>query len=152
MKIKKINEDVIKTALMCIEALETQEVRYDMDEYYYYDETIDRLKTLIKEAENINKRIDLIEKNEMKNKIELTSDEVVILKNIDKKYKYIARHRNNAGSLSVFEKEQIKGGRYYEPRNNKGWQYLSAFYHLFQSITFESGAHLIADLIKENEK
>lgn len=85
--------------------------------------------------------------------VELTSDEIIILKNVDKKYKYIARHRNNAGSLVVFEKEPNKGGRYYvRSDTNTDWSYIHAFNHIFKDITFESGAHLIADLIKENEK
>lgn len=87
-------------------------------------------------------------------KIELTSDEVVILKNIDKRYKYIARdNRSNNGPLTVFEKDPEKNNHNeYVPRGQGGWEYLTPFYHLFQNITFESGAHLIADLIKENEK
>ena len=92
---------------------------------------------------------------ENKPKIELTSDEVVILKNIDKKYKYIARDRDKAGSLVVYEKEPEKRDNppvYIPNFIDKGWRRLYAFYHIFQNITFESGAHLIADLIKENEK
>ena len=81
-------------------------------------------------------------------KIELTSDEVVILKNVDKKYKYIARDRDKYGSLSVYETEPEKNGNYYN-NCNEDWEYLYAFYHIFQNITFESGAHLIDDLIKE---
>lgn len=89
----------------------------------------------------------------MKNKIKLTSDEVVILKNIDKKYKYIAR--NNDGSLTVHRIEPKKNDEplyIHRVISGGGWQPLYLFFHLFQNITFESGAHLIADLIKENEK
>ena len=91
---------------------------------------------------------------ERKPKIELTSDEVVILKNIDKKYKYIARDKDNNPSLMVYEKEPMKSDIYneYLTSDNTGWEYLYVFCHLFQNITFESGAHLIADLIKELEK
>ena len=73
---------------------------------------------------------------ERKPKIELTSDEVVILKNVDKDFKKILR--NKEGYLRL-----TKDGFIY---------YNFSFTDLFQNITFESGAHLIADLIKENEK
>src|SRR5690554_3813241 len=93
---------------------------------------------------------------ERKPKIKLTSDEVVILKNVNEKYKYIARDAtDNKGSLKVYEKEPIKVNEYYTssaPTNNVDWDRLYSFYHLFKDITFESGVHLIADLIKENEK
>ena|SRR5690554_2516641 len=91
-------------------------------------------------------------------KIKLTSDEVIILKNINKKFKYIARDtKNNNGPLIVYEAEPKKSDDddiyvVGDVDVNWNWNNLLAFYHIFQSITFESGAHLIADLIKENEK
>lgn len=96
---------------------------------------------------------DLIKELENKPKIKLTGDEVIILKNIDKKYKYIARDDNSYGSLVVYVKEPIKRDTYYLTSDVRSdFDYLHGFYHLFQDVTFESGSHLIADLIKENEK
>ena len=88
---------------------------------------------------------------ERKPKIELTSDEVIILKNIDEGFKYITR--DNDGTLSLFEKEPTKSSLFqaYVSDVTLNWQHLSPFNHLFQDITFESGAHPIADLIKGNE-
>lgn len=90
-------------------------------------------------------------------KTKLTSDEVAILKNIDKKYKYIARDRDDEGSLAAYKREPEKDDIHeiYTPNGDSeyssDWEYLSSFDHLFEDITFESGAHLIADLIRENE-
>lgn len=87
--------------------------------------------------------------------IKLTSDEVVILKNVDKKYKYIARDKFDDRMLVAFEKEPIKNDAndmYVSGDDGGELRYLDAFHHLFKNITFESGAHLIADLIKDNEK
>ena len=90
---------------------------------------------------------------ERKPKIELTSDEVIILKNVDGMFKYIARD-NLFGSLSLFEKEPTKSNlvEAYVSDVASNWQHLSPFNNLFQDITFESGVHLIDDLIRENKK
>ena len=91
---------------------------------------------------------------ENKPRIELTSDEIVILKNIDKKYKYIVRDGGNNGSLFVYETEPMTSAIYneYFTSGDTDFEYLSSFNHLFKNITFESGPHLINDLIKGNEK
>lgn len=88
-----------------------------------------------------------------KPKIELSTDEIIILRSVDEKYKYIARDDNSYGSLKVYEKEPIKRDTHYLTSDLRSdFDYLHGFYHLFKDITFESGVHLIADLIKENEK
>ena len=90
---------------------------------------------------------------ERKRKIKLTSDEVIILKNVDGRFKYITRD-NLFGSLSLFEKEPTKSSVFeaYVSDVASNWQHLSPFNNLFRDITFESGVHLIDDLIKWNEK
>ena len=92
---------------------------------------------------------------EHKPKIELTSDEVIILKNIDKKYKYIARDRDDGSTLTAYETEPKKSNDrdiYVVGDADGDLVFLYGFNHLFQDITFESGPYLISDLIKENEK
>lgn len=91
---------------------------------------------------------------EQKPKIELTSDEVVILKNVNEKYKYIARDKRDR-ILAAYEEEPIKNddnGTYVVGDADGDLVFLYAFEHLFHDITFEIGPHLIADLIKDNEK
>lgn len=82
-----------------------------------------------------------------KPKIELSIDEVIILKNLDKRYKYIAR--NEDGDLNIYGGEPDNRDTHYY---HDTMAYFENFRHLFQNITFESGPHLIADLIEENEK
>ena len=98
---------------------------------------------------NINNLTLLWERNP---KITFTPDEIVILKNIDKYYKYIARDGN--GWIGVYERIPSKREDYYTTMDSvKNTSLdLNSFKHLFKNITFESGVHLIADLIKENEK
>ena len=88
-----------------------------------------------------------------KPEINLTRDEVIILKNVDGRFKYITRD-NLFGSLSLFEKEPTKSSVFeaYVSDVASNWQHLSPFNNLFRDITFESGVHLIDDLIKWNEK
>ena len=118
-------------------------------------------KPITKVFNNLSKKfVDIIDENhklttvlwERKPEIQLTSDEVVILKSIDEGYRYIAR--DNDGTLSLFEKEPTKSSLFqaYVSDVTLNWQHLSPFNHLFQDITFESGAHLIADLIKEKKQ
>lgn len=89
---------------------------------------------------------------EFKVKIKLTSDEVAILKSVTKRHKYIARDNN--GLLTMYEEKPKKNddyGIYVLGDAGGSLTPLYNFSHIFQNITFESGAHLIADLIKENE-
>lgn len=77
--------------------------------------------------------------------IELTNDEKVILRNIDSRFKYIARDRDN--SLYIYE---------YIPEEDMGVYvrsvglslHLNAFNYLFKNITFDSGVHKISDLLQ----
>lgn len=78
-------------------------------------------------------------------KEELTADEVVILKNIDKEYKWIVRDEN--GTLCLFETNPNKiglhwCGRYYKVFN--------AFKNIFQSIQWsDDEPQEIAKLLEE---
>lgn len=82
--------------------------------------------------------------------IKLTEDEKVILKNINKDYKWIARDLD--GQLFVYSDKPIKGatcwGRY-------TYTYASPLYvysHLFTCIKWEDEEpYLIEDLLKEDD-
>lgn len=83
---------------------------------------------------------------ERKEPIKLTDDEKVILRNIDKKYRWIAR--DNDGMLFVFPVKPIK----IECIWNSAEGYLTSLYifnHLFQFIKWEDEEpYLIEDLLK----
>ena len=66
----------------------------------------------------------------------LTNDEVTILRNIDKKYKWIAR--DIFGKLCIYEDEPHQtsyGWRAHQPSTMEIWASLKPFDHLFDEIT-----------------
>lgn len=85
---------------------------------------------------------------EYKEPIYLTNDEIVILKNIDKEYKWIARDEN--GMLCVFSDEPYKN------EELKEWFYrhyssLCSLMHLFQFVKWEDEVpYEIDKLLKDN--
>lgn len=82
-------------------------------------------------------------------KPKLTEAERVILENIPKKYKYIAR--DAGGALYLYEKKPKKDGD--EWFNNYSFDNLNLFQHLFQFIKFEDKeAYKIQELLEEYEK
>lgn len=91
----------------------------------------------------------------MKKKVKLTEEERIILKNVDKEYKYIVRDKSN--DIYVFSHipaklediwEPISYGDYY---NN--FSRLTVFNHLFQFIKWEDEEpYLISDLLKEKKE
>lgn len=79
--------------------------------------------------------------------IKLTEDEKVILRNIDKKYKWIAR--DGDGKLCVFVDKPLKFPYMWNNKRNTGWDFLNVFAHLFQFIKWEDEEpYLIEDLLK----
>lgn len=82
--------------------------------------------------------------------IKLTEDEKVILRNIDKKYKWIAR--DEGGSLYIYCDKPLKFLDMWNNKRNTGWAFLNVFAHLFQSIKWEDEEpYLIEDLLKNND-
>lgn len=80
---------------------------------------------------------------ERKEKPKLTEDEKTILRNIDKKYKWIAR--DEIELLCIFIDKPKKESSYWFTGN---YQSLVAFNHLFQFITWEDEEpYLISDLL-----
>lgn len=81
--------------------------------------------------------------------IKLTEDEKVILKNINKNYKWIARDVD--GRLFIYIDKPIKGDTYW------GYTYIYAspldvYSHLFTCIKWEDEEpYLIEDLLKEDD-
>lgn len=85
----------------------------------------------------------------MKN-IKLTEDEKVILKNIDKRYRWIARDDN--GSLFIYGEKPIKKESSWISKMLIDWCGIWIFNHLFQSIKWEDEEpYLIEDLLKEDD-
>lgn len=70
---------------------------------------------------------------EYKDPIKLTHDEYIILKNIDKKYKWIARDKDN--NLCFFESKPHKLNSFWN--NGEYIQCIIVFNHLFQFIKWE---------------
>ena len=67
----------------------------------------------------------------------LTNDEIAILRNIDKKYKWIARDKFD--KLCIYKDEPHKtsyGWRAHQPSTMEIWASLKPFDHLFDEITY----------------
>lgn len=80
--------------------------------------------------------------------IKLSHDEYVILKNLNKKFEYIAR--DEFSCLDVFEKKPYLDGDYW---SSTGHEYsIGVYNHLFQFIKFEDEPYEIAKLIADYEK
>lgn len=75
--------------------------------------------------------------------IVLSEDEKAVLRNIDKKYKWIAR---DSEILSVYEIEPYKGGLYWECEG--ACREIEVFNHLFQFIKPLDKAYMIDELLK----
>jgi hypothetical protein len=66
----------------------------------------------------------------------LTSDEIAILRNIDKKYKWIARDKFDKLCIYKDEPHQTSyGWRAHQPSTKEIWASLKPFDHLFDEIT-----------------
>ena len=84
---------------------------------------------------------------ERKEKPHLTDDEKAILRNIDKKYTWIARDKN--GMLFVFTGKPVKRTHYWKCEGEDYEYGVNLFNHLFQSIQWEDEEpYLIEDLLK----
>ena len=80
---------------------------------------------------------DLINKEIIKlpKKKEFTDDELCILRNIDKKYKWIARDKS--GSLCIFDEKPNKSGEMWNNVIHSSFIELGCFNNLFNSINWE---------------
>lgn len=85
---------------------------------------------------------------ERKEKPKLTDDEKAILRNVDKKYKYIARDKNNL--LGLYKQKPIKKYEYFWACKNENTVAAFEMYnHLFTFIKWEDEEpYLIEDLLK----
>lgn len=81
--------------------------------------------------------------------IKLTEDEKVILRNIDKRYRWIAR--DGDGNLFIYREKPIQIITKWVSSEALGFpSELTAFSHLFQFIKWEDKEpYLIEDLLKE---
>lgn len=82
----------------------------------------------------------------------LTKDEKTILRNLDKKWKYIARDNLDANDkLYLFEEEPVRVKDYYYYPNGGNRRLFDVYNNkVFQSITLEASPLLIEDLIDES--
>ena len=80
---------------------------------------------------------DLINKEIIKlpKKKEFTDDELCVLRNIDKKYKWIARDKS--GSLCIFDEKPNKSGEMWNNVIHSSFIELGCFNNLFNSINWE---------------
>ena len=96
---------------------------------------------------------ELLWERKEKEKVKLTEDEKVILRNLPKEYKYIARQKY--GELAVYQSKPYKDNicGYWEYYENSMRKFLSLYNHLFQFIKWEDEeSYLIEDLLKGEEK
>ena len=85
-------------------------------------------------------------KSEHKEKITLSEAERVILENIDKDYKWIARDEERY--LRCYDCKPVKGKDFWNITGNK-YLHMGGFNHLFQFITWEnSEPYNIEELLK----
>lgn len=80
--------------------------------------------------------------------ITLTDDEKVILKNINKKWKWIAR--DSGDTLYVYDEKPTRMVTSSEWLNGHGLADISAFKHLFKLIKWEDEPYNIDELLKQN--
>lgn len=84
---------------------------------------------------------------EYKEPIKLSEDEKVILRNIDKKYKWIARDKN--GRLYVYKERPLKAHTMWR-NDDSGGMHMVLFNHLFQFIKWEDEEpYNIEELLKD---
>lgn len=80
--------------------------------------------------------------------IKLTEDEKVILRNIDKRYRWIAR--DGDGNLFIYREKPIKKESSWISETLFDWCGIWIFSHLFLSIKWgDEEPYLIEDLLKE---
>ena len=88
---------------------------------------------------------------ERKEKPHLTDDEKVILRNIDKAFKYIVRDED--GMLFLFTGKPIKMDYYWKCEDEDDKCYVYLFDHLFQFIKWEDkDPYFIEDLLKGDDE
>ena len=95
---------------------------------------------------------DLINKEIIKlpKKKEFTDDELCVLRNIDKKYKWIARDKS--GSLCIFDEKPNKSGEMWNNVIHSSFIELGCFNNLFNSINWEDEEPIrIDDYVKRKE-
>lgn len=81
--------------------------------------------------------------------IKLTDDEIVILKNIDKNYHWIAK--NGIGNLFVYKTKPLKNGTTWQIIDNNIFSELYVFKNLFQFIKWsDKEPYEIDELLKQN--
>ena len=120
--------------------------RYEItdDDYIFYDTSIDNITKITKEKkkttlEELEQRIEKLEKEVFKPKETkpslLTEDERVILRNLDKRYIYIAR--DGLGNLIVFKEHPFRGECAWLTEILQNHAFLQVFNHLFKFIKWE---------------
>lgn len=80
--------------------------------------------------------------------ITLTDDEKVILKNIDKDYKWVARDKND--NLYVYNEKPIRSVSNSEWIGRHRFITINAFKHLFKLVKWEDEPYNIDELLKQN--
>ena len=112
----------------------------------YYDED-DKKWRESSRCWRINKIYDLNTKVTKLPKKKFTDDELCILKNIDKKYKYIIR--DDDGDLTVYIFEPYRDGFMWRPLDG-GYEDIVVFNHLFQNIQWEDEPVFIDDYVERS--
>ena len=116
------------------------EAIYFIENGYLYYIDIDNIKK--KSYLNIN---DVAGKNVIKlpKKKEFTDDELCILRNIDKKYKWIAR--DESGSLCIFDEKPNKNEEIWDNVIRSDFIELNCYNSLFNSIQWEDNEPVYID-------
>ena len=86
---------------------------------------------------------EIIKITKLPKKKEFTDDELCVLRNIDKKYKWIARDKS--GSLCIFDEKPKKSEEMWDNVTHSDFIELNCYNHLFNSIQWEDEEPIYID-------
>ena len=121
---------------------EGEEFKRDDSKIYYkyrvYNNIIQHFDEVLKIWEYSTLSINALVTSEiikLPKKKEFTDDELCILRNIDKKYKWIAR--DESGSLCIFDEKPKKSEEMWDNVTHSDFIELNCYDHLFKSINWD---------------
>ena len=116
-----------------------EKYRFKNGKLEYYDDVINKwVKSRITMNHFLNSEIIKLPK-----KKQFTDDELCILRNIDKKYKWIARDKS--GSLCIFDEKPKKSEEMWDNVTHSDFIELNCYNNLFNSINWEDEEPIYID-------
>ncbi len=110
------------------------------NEFQYYSDTLEQwLHSII----SLNSAVEF-EIIKLPKKKQFTDDELCILRNIDKEYKWIARDEEDGG-ICVFIEKPLRREHIWEFKRSSHYMEFYCYNHLFNSITWEDEEPVFID-------